>query len=148
MHRCLIVANQTLNSQQLSTEVAQRIAATEHTFYVVVPATPLRHQAGGLGGPEDELSAQDRAYAVARQRLGEALDEIRQLGAEVDGEVGDADAFEAVSTALGRFEAQEVVVSTLPLGLSRWLRRDLPRRIERTFQVPVTQVISEPADRR
>jgi hypothetical protein len=34
----------------------------------------------------------------------------------------------------------EVIVSTLPTTISRWLRQDLPRRIERKVSVPVTTV--------
>jgi hypothetical protein len=37
------------------------------------------------------------------------------------------------------------VVSTLPLGVSRWLKQDLPHRAERQFRLPVTHIEAEPA---
>ena len=126
MRRCLIVANQTLEFERLAAAVQQRIDKEEHTFYVAVPATPLKDQATGVGVAGTEgASPQNLAYAVAQQRLDQAVDQIRANGAQADGEVGDPDALEVVRTALGPFDAQEVIVSTLPAGLSRWLRRDL-----------------------
>ena len=90
-------------------------------------------------------SPHDRAYAVAVQRLDRALDQIREFGATANGQIGDPDEFEAAQAAIRQFEPQEVLVSTLPLRLSRWLRRDLPGKIDRAFHLPVI-VIGEPAD--
>jgi hypothetical protein len=144
MRRSLIVANQTLDTDKLTEAVQQRAAADAHEFYVVVPATSLKDQAASLGGtPDQGPSPQERAYALARQRLERALDHLRGLGVTVDGEVGDADAVEAVRIALGRFPAEEIIVSTLPLGMSHWLRRDLPARLRRTFDLPVTHLVAE-----
>ena len=144
MRRCLIVANQTLPTDALTGAVQQRIAAEPHEFYVVAPATPLRDEVDGPGayatlGP----SATDRAYALARQRVDRALGDLRALGAAVDGEVGDPDAFEAVRLALGRFAADEIVISTLPRGLSQWLRRDLPARLRKGLDIPATHLVAE-----
>jgi hypothetical protein len=117
MRRCLIVANQTLTADTLSEAVEQRIAAEPHEFYVVAPATPLRDE---VDGPEAYVSLgpspTERAYALARQRLDRALDQLQELGASVDGEVGDPEPLEAVRVALGRFAADEIVISTLPQG--------------------------------
>ena len=85
----------------------------------------------------------DRAYALARQRLDRALDHLRLLGATVDGEVGDPNPLEAVRVALGHFAADEILVSTLPRGLSQWLRRDLPARLREGCGIPVTHVVAE-----
>jgi hypothetical protein len=41
---------------------------------------------------------------------------------------------------LHRWEFDEVILSTLPGRRSRWLAADLPRRIRRSFKLPVTQV--------
>jgi hypothetical protein len=35
----------------------------------------------------------------------------------------------------------EIILSTLPPGVSRWLKLDLPRRVEQRFALPVTTVI-------
>ena len=144
MRRCLIVANQTLTTDTLSEAVEQRIAAEPHEFYVVAPATPLRDEIDAPGAyAELGPSPADRAYALARQRLDRALDHLRSLGATVDGEVGDPDPQEAVRVALGRFAADEIIVSTLPRGLSQWLRRDLPARLRKDCGIPVTHLVSD-----
>ena len=36
----------------------------------------------------------------------------------------------------------EIILSTLPPGISRWLKKDLPHRVEQRFALPVTTVIS------
>ena len=117
---------------------ARLIAAEPHEFYVVVPATPVAEQEQEPGG---EGEPADRARAVAAQRLTSALAEIRGLGAAADGEVGDRDPVQAVRLALRRFSADEIVVSTLRRGASRWLRADLPSRVERSFGLPVEHVV-------
>jgi len=145
MHRFLVVGNQTLGGSALVEVVQQRLAAGEAQFHVVVPATPLADQEMGPGaGPEGGPSLQDRAYAVARQRLDRTLDRLRSLGATVDGEVGDPDPLEAAREAHAGFGADEVIVCTLPLGLSRWLRGNLPKRVEHALGVPVVHLVEEP----
>ncbi len=37
----------------------------------------------------------------------------------------------------------EIIISTLPSGISRWLGMDLPHRVERQFKLPVTTVIAK-----
>ena len=143
MRRCLIVANQTLTTDTLSAAVEERVAAETHEFHVVAPATPLQDQPDGPEafaglGP----STADRAYALACQRLEHALEHLRELGATVDGEVGDPDALQAVRAALGHVPADEIIVSTLPRGLSHWLRRDLPARLPKVTDVPVTHLVA------
>jgi hypothetical protein len=39
--------------------------------------------------------------------------------------------FDAIQDALAGGDFDEVVISTLPRARSRWLRRSLPRRVER-----------------
>jgi hypothetical protein len=101
---------------------------------------------------EDELddadvreSGEDLGRRLARQRMRQQLDRMRELGASVSGEIGVADPVDAVRVVLHRWEFDEVIVSTLPGRRSRWLAADLPTKIRRGFKLPVTQVTGGPA---
>src|SRR5438874_2419927 len=83
------------------------------------------------------------ARELARTRLDHALDRFRALGAEADGEVGDGRPLEAVRDALREGGYDEVILSTLPPGLSRWLKLDLPTRVAKAFGLPVTHVVAD-----
>jgi hypothetical protein len=149
MRRILVVANQTLGGAQFAKIVGERVA--DNTFYVVVPATLVSEQIAPHGSPTSLTKApspQEYARAVAEQRLLAALAAIRDAGGEADGEVGAPDPLEAVRDAIAHQKVDEVIVSTLPLGLSRWLRRGLPQQVERLTGLPVTHVTDEKAGRR
>src|SRR5262245_40763181 len=100
MRRCLILANQTLISDTLHRTLKERMSAAPHEFYVVAPATPVRDGFEGSGSYAEAPSDADRAYALAEQRLGNALEELRSLGATAEGEVGDQDPVQAVRDGL------------------------------------------------
>jgi hypothetical protein len=64
----------------------------------------------------------------------------------VDGEVGDASPMLAVRDCLMTGNYAGVILSTLPPGASRWLKQDLPHRLERTFGVPVLHLTGQYED--
>jgi GABA permease len=134
VRRYLVVANQTLAGPHLANTVRERLAAGSCTFHVVVPATaPADHPVWTEG----------EAVALAEERLDVALKRFRDLGAEADGEVGDPSPMEAIRDATVDREFDEIILSTLPAGLSRWLKQDLPHRVEKAFDLPVTHLIGE-----
>jgi hypothetical protein len=55
--------------------------------------------------------------------------------------VGDADPLAAISDECNFTEYDELIVSTLPLKISKWLRVDLPRKAEAATGLPVTHVV-------
>lgn len=70
---------------------------------------------------------------------------LGMAGLEVEaGLVGDPDPVAAVDDALPTREFDEVVVATLPRGISRWLRLSLPHRLRRMTDLPVTHVTAHP----
>ena len=174
MRRYLVVANQTLGGEELWAAIRERMAGGECHFHLVVPATPAGQldlsstaeppEAGGSGaGPEgldrrtarqlleDELDdaetgerGGDRGRRLARQRMRQQLDQMRELGASVSGEIGVADPVDAVRVVLYRWEFDEVLLSTLPGRRSRWLAADLPTKIRRGFRLQVTQITGGP----
>jgi hypothetical protein len=133
----LIVANQTLPSSALAAEIAKRIADGSTEFHVVVPATPPP----GSGFTWDEETARHEAEG----RLSSFLDRVRGLNATADGEIGDRDPVAAVRDASRGRDVAEVILSTLPTGVSRWLRQDVPSRLRGALTVPVTVVEEQPA---
>jgi len=85
----------------------------------------------------------DAARNLAEQRLGLMTEKIHAIGARVEGNVGDADPTVAVKDALRDQTFDEIIVSTLPTRVSRWLKMDLPSRVQRMTEAPVTTVEAE-----
>ena len=159
--RCMIVANQTVGSEALDRAVRDCIERGVTRFFVVVPATPVKHEStrwtGGYlaGDPvsheyvleareEDERrrqQAEQEAQQRARLRLTHMLDRVAADGGDATGAVGDADPLTAAQHVLdAEADFDEIIVSTLPAGLSRWLGMDLPSRFAKSTYVPVTTV--------
>ncbi|MFA9430657.1 hypothetical protein [Egicoccus sp. AB-alg2] len=154
MGRCMIVANQTLGGAELDAAIRDRIAAGTRDFYVVVPMTELGYEVAVWSPPdpffalpavpmEDVNDARAEAQQRCELRLHRMLERLRDAGGVADGELGDPDGAEAVRQALDHVEVDEIVVSTLPAGLSRWLKLDLPSRIARAVDMPVTTIEAE-----
>lgn len=135
MRRCLIVANQTLAGPHILTEVGARQAREPYEFHILVPAS----HAHGSG-----TWTEGQALAHARDALRAALDRFGDAGIPATGEVGDPNPLLAVDDVLRREHFDEIILSTLPPGASRWLKRDLPRRFEQRFAIPVTHIVAAP----
>jgi nucleotide-binding universal stress UspA family protein len=135
MRSYLIVANQTLTSESLREAMTARLADGPVHAHVVVPMS--------LGSWRHNWDEQ-KVRADAQARLDDMLERLREMGAEADGEVGDRDPVMAVRDAVRRRgEVDEVIVSTLPRGLSRWLGEDVPARMRDSVGCPVTVVTQE-----
>ena len=132
MRRCLIVANQTLTSPQLLAQVRSRLATDECELHILVPATE----------PHGAMRTEGAAVAHARTALENALQAFRDDGIDATGEVGDENPVLAVGDVLNRRDVDEIILSTLAPGVSKWLKRDLPHRLARRFGLPVTHVVA------
>jgi len=147
MRRYLVVANQTLTDDELVRVIGERANAQPSTFFIVVPATPMvemwvEAMMMPYGGVPYNPYSPKQARELAEERLKTATAQLRAAGATVDGQVGDPDPVRAVEGALRVKEFDEIIVSTLPRRISKWLHQDLPRRLEQKFGLPVTQVIT------
>ena len=153
--RYLIVANQTLGGDALVEVVTARDRLGPATFHIVVPATPTVDDVlgagamyGGVLGAEGlavpvDVDDSSTSHERAQRRLAAAFTRFHSLGINVSGEVGDPDPIKAITRALERHDVDEIIVSTLPPGISRWLRLDLVQRVRRRFDLPVTHVYAE-----
>jgi hypothetical protein len=59
----------------------------------------------------------------------------------VRAEVGDPDPNMAIEDALRMFPADEIIISTLPPGESKWLEHDVVERTRREVDLPMTHVV-------
>lgn len=125
--RYLVVGNQTLSDDSLIERV--RELAKDGHIHLVVPAT------SGDGGAEP---VDDKGLALATFRMRHAIDKLHELGLDAEGEVGAPDPIRAVARALEHERADEIIVSTLPHGVSKWLQLDVPKALEHRFGLPVT----------
>jgi hypothetical protein len=123
----IVVARVTAVSDELVTELKSRAESAPTAFTLVMPATPV--------GDESE---------DGRVGIETALRRLRAEGLEVDGFVADSDPIVAVSEAWDPNRYDEIVVSTLPMRMSKWLRSSLPERIRQLTGAPVTHVVAQP----
>jgi hypothetical protein len=125
--KLLVVANQTVDSDELYETIHARAERGPLSVTLLVP--------------------QDAQGGMAH-RVRASLDRLHSHGIEAEAMLGDVDPCCAVIEAWDPRRWDEVLVSTLPTGTSRWLRIDLPRRIQRAIDAPVTHVVSRAANDR
>ena len=145
MRRYLLVANRTLGGDHLIRAVRQRMHGEPCEFWILVPAVrPVsgRTEDQSYGSDAGDYGWAESGELFAQQRLDRELKRLHEAGAEADGEVGDADPYKAVSRTMADRKFDEIILSTMPRARSRWLRQDLPRKLQR-FGIPVTQVVSD-----
>jgi hypothetical protein len=117
----LVVANVTASSDDLLDCLRGRAEEGACRFTLIMPASG----------------------ADTRTRLEKALARMEEAGLEnVEGSVGDPDPVVAVMETWDPMKFDEIIVSTLPTGSSRWLGLDLPHRLEKLTSVPVRHVVS------
>ena len=125
--RVLVLANRTADSPQLRDALLERRERGPIAVTLLVPA------AWEPGDPHGGME-------TGRRRVRAALDGLRDTGLDVQCRVGDADPITALREAWNPDTYDEVIVSTLPGRVSKWLQIDLPRRAGRITGVPVTHV--------
>jgi len=121
--RVLIVANRTAATPTLLNHVKRLATEQPSVFSLLIPDAPRSEHT-------------DWTLELALPLL------ERAARGKVEGLTGAADPFEAISRAVADGGYDEIVISTLPTRVSKWLRRDLPHRVE-ALGLPVTVVTPE-----
>ncbi|HYN33862.1 MAG TPA: hypothetical protein VES40_14655 [Ilumatobacteraceae bacterium] len=151
----LIVANRTVGGDDLADEVRRRVRDGSSEFHLLVPIASPVSAAVAIGtavgdaanmSPTASFEVSDERR-IARDRLAFGLDWLTSLGASAAGELTTDCDVAAVVTRIVDASATddassiaEVIVSTLPTTISRWLRQDLPHRIAHRVTIPVTVI--------
>ena len=133
----LVVAHQTAATPPLLDAIRERAQRGPARFHLVVPRQPH-----GMHKVVDPLEAGEEE---AQRVLADALPKLSAVaGHEVTGGLGDSEPLMAIQDAINLGNFDEIIISTLPLGVSRWLKLDLVSKA-RAIGLPVTHVLA-PSD--
>lgn len=140
MREVLVVANQTAESDELLEALRERASRDECEFTILIPATPH-----GISWAANMNSDRGSEEAVGHRDA--MVERLRGAGLNVkDTIVGDPDPLAAIEDACNLGSYDELVVSTLPHRVSKWLHLDLPRKAEHATGLPVTSVETKRAE--
>ncbi len=137
MANVLVVANRTAECDELEQALKDRAAQGDSPKFTLI--VPSAHGFAKAANPDEEIPA-------VQQHVDNAVAKLRKAGLEIDGQLGDPDPVAAVQDAHNTGTYDEVIVSTLPTHLSKWLRVDLPRKAAHATGLPVTHVVGSQAD--
>jgi hypothetical protein len=130
--RVLVVANRTAATPALIAAVRERAARGPATFTLLVPH--VTHGLHKVVDAEDtDVSESETVLELALPLLAEAA------GGKVEGIVGDHEPLAAIQDAVNLRGFDEIILSTLPARVSRWLKLDLPSKVT-GLGLPVTHV--------
>ncbi len=130
--RVLVVAHRTAATPALLEAVRERAQRSPATFALLVPAAA--HGLHKLVDPEDTDDSEARAtLELALPLMSDAA------GSQVEGLIGDAEPLAAIHDAINLEGFDEMIISTLPTRVSRWLHLDLPSKAA-GLGLPVTVV--------
>ena len=137
--RVLVVANQTAESEELLEALRARAAEGPAEFTVLIPATPHGVSwAANMFADKGQAEAEDHREGMAER--------LRRSGLDVtEAKIGDPDPLAAVQDEVNFNDYDEVIVSTLPLKLSKWLKIDLPHKVGHATGLPVRHVTANAA---
>jgi hypothetical protein len=130
--RVLVVANRTAATPALLDAVRERAARGDAAFTLLVP-----HTSKGLHRLVDP---EEHGQSEAEDTVELAVPLLEQAaGAPVESLIGDAEPLAAIQDALNLHGFDEIIISTLPTRVSRWLKLDLPSKVS-GLGLPVTTV--------
>ena len=135
--RVLVVAHKTAATPALLDAVRDRVSKGSCTFTLLVP--PTAHGLHRVTDPEDHRADED-AKAVIELAIPLIED---AAGGPVHGMIGsDSAPLTSIEDAVNAHGYDEIIISTLPARVSRWLRLDLPHKLN-GLGIPVTTITAK-----
>jgi hypothetical protein len=131
MNRYLVVSDLMVGSTQLKEFVRDRTGGDGSRFHLVVPTMPDRRH---LAWDESE------AHQIARRRLVNGLEWMREVDPDADGEIGDVDPILAIEDALRTADYDAIVLAVRERPNRRRLR--VATRARNAFDLPVVDVLT------
>lgn len=135
--RVLVVANRTAESPELLDALRTRTLHGPCEFTLLMPATPH-----GLAKAADPHSGEEEAKSHRAPYLADLRGEGLDIAAA---KVGDGDPLAAIQDECNFNDYDELIISTLPQRISKWLHLDLPRKAGAATGLPVTHVVGSDA---
>ncbi len=133
--RVLVVAHRTAATPALLEAVRARAATGPATFTLLVPRAA--HGLHRVIDPEDTDDTEAQAVLeLALPLLEEAA------GAPVEGKTGDPNPVDAINDAVNIDGYDEIIISTLPARVSRWMHLNLPSKLT-PLGLPITTVTAK-----
>ena len=133
--RVLVVAHRTAATPALIEAVRERAVRGPCAFTLLVP-NPA-HGLARVADPEDVPVDEGQAVIeLAVPLLEEAA------GSHVESMVGDPNPMNAIQDAVNLHGFDEIIISTLPARVSRWLKLDLPSKLS-GLGLPVTTITAK-----
>jgi GABA permease len=138
--RVLVLANETVNGQELLDELRAIDRDQDAEYFVCVPANPIDTGQAMHQGAAFVWKATTEA---AQARLDKTLEILRAENFRADGALGNYRPLRALADAVAEFQPDRLVICTLPEDRSAWLRYDVVDRARETYDIPVTHVVVE-----
>jgi len=133
--RVLVVAHKTAATPSLIAAVRDRAQRGGAAFTLLVP-NPAHGLHKVVDAEDQDSSEAEEVIALAKPLLADAA------GADIETMVGDANPLDAIQDAVNIHGFDEIIISTLPKTVSRWLKLDLPHKLE-GLGLPITTVTAE-----
>ena len=138
--RVLVLANETVNGDELLEELRAIDRAGRAEYFVCVPANPIDT---GQAMHQGAAFVWQATVEAAQDRLDRTLEILRSEELEAQGALGNYKPLRALAEAVAEFHPDRLVICTHPEDQSAWLRYDVVDRAIETYDIPVTHVVVE-----
>lgn len=130
----LVVVNEAVSGAELRDGLLRHLGDRGQKVFVVAPAitdSGLKYMLGDV----------DKAIGPAEERLRHTLEELRQVGIEAEGEVGDSDPLQAIQDEMLKHDPERVVLVAHRDEDGAFAERGLLEQAERDLELPVTELV-------